>query len=237
MSGPSRRPADMPLALLVCAALIEPGPGASPAAGARTLPIDPKASSVEFIVSRPGETVQGIAPGPGGVVVFDPASPAAGPSVVVRFEAAALRSGNRMRDRRMRTAHLETLRFPGIEFRSTSIRVSPGPADGPGGPVGALRPGESRRALVEGDLDLHGVVRRILFPATIRYDDGALEAEGEVSFRLSDHDIPIPRFLWLVLDDSVTVRFRLVARPARGEPPEGTTAPAPPGRGSGEPQG
>jgi hypothetical protein len=58
---------------------------------------------------------------------------------------------------------------------------------------------------------LHGVTRSILFPVSIRYDSGVLEVEGEVSFPLTGHAIPIPRFLWLVLDDKVTIAFRIVA--------------------------
>jgi hypothetical protein len=58
---------------------------------------------------------------------------------------------------------------------------------------------------------LHGVEREILFPVTIRYDHASLAADGELSFALTDHDIPIPRFLWLVLDDEVRVRFHFEA--------------------------
>ncbi len=76
------------------------------------------------------------------------------------------------------------------------------------GRIGTRKPAQ---ALVEGILELHGIERSILFPVTIRYDSGLLEVEGEVSFRLTDHAIPIPRFLWLVLDDEVTIEFRIVA--------------------------
>ena len=99
----------------------------------------------------------------------------------------------------MKGSHLKVERFPEIVFRSTSIQV---------GPAGA---GPQRKALVEGVLSLHGVDRSIIVPAAIRYDDGLLTAEGSVSLTYSDYGIPIPRFLWLVMEDDIQVRFRFVA--------------------------
>ena len=172
--------------------------------------IDAERSEITFTVGRPGEIIEGIAPGLSGEIVVDPERPGVDPSVVVRIEAAAMKTGNRLRDRKMRNKHLESGRFPEILFRSTSIEISAGEG---GDAKGPLAEGESRRALVEGVLDLHGVQRSILCMVSIRYDCGLLNAEGKVSFRLTDHDIPIPRFLWLVLDDEVTISFRLVAGP------------------------
>jgi methyltransferase len=194
----------------------------APAASApegRPLALDPAASALRFTVSRPGEVVEGTAPEFAGEAVFDPARPGEGSSVVLRVVARSLVTGNRLRDRKMRKSHLESERFPEIVFRSTSIQ-----AHAAGGP---LRPGEERRVLIEGILSLHGVDRTILFPAAIRYDAGSLTAEGELRLRLTDHAIPIPRFLWMVLDDEVVVHFRFVAAPASapaggpGGPPGG----------------
>lgn len=169
---------------------------ASPAAPPVELAIEPAASSLTFVISRPGETIEGRAPEFTGEVRLDPGEWSRS-SVVMTVRAAAMETGNRMRDRRMRDAHLETDAWPVIGFRSTRIEVA---ADG-------------RKALVEGILALHGVERSILFPATIKYDNGSLAVEGDLVVRLSDHGIPIPRFLWMVLDDEVKVRFRFRAAP------------------------
>lgn len=84
-----------------------------------------------------------------------------------------------------------------------------GAADDPA-PAGSLVPGRSRNALVEGLLSHHGIEREIRFPVTIRYHDGSLNSEGELGFNLSDDNIPIPRCLWMVLEDDVRVRFRVM---------------------------
>ena len=51
----------------------------------------------------------------------------------------------------------------------------------------------------------------ILPAATIGYHERLLTADGDVAFTLSEFAIPIPRFLWIVLDDKVTVKFHAVA--------------------------
>ena len=195
------------------AGIAEPG-RSSPGTFPLTLAIDPARSEIAFTVRRPREVIEGRAHRFSGRVVVDPARPGDGAEVILTIEAASLETGNRMRDRKMHKSHLEVDRFVEIRFRSTGIRLSAKDPEDPGGP---LVPGESRKALVEGLLSLHGIDREILFPVTIRYDGGSLTSEGELGFRLSDHDIPIPRFLWMVLDDDVRVRFHLTAMsPADG---------------------
>ncbi len=184
------------LPLLLAVAVVAP-------AAPRTLPIDADKSTLTFSISRPGETIEGTARGFAGEVVFDPEGPAAGDSVTLRVQAIALETGNRLRDRKMRSSHLEVDRFPEIVFRSKTIRVGETAAGGTG-----------RRALVEGTLGLHGVERDLIVPATIRYDNEGLTAEGSVDLTYTDYAIPIPRFLWLVMDDVIHIRFRFVARPA-----------------------
>ncbi|PYT15916.1 MAG: hypothetical protein DMF51_05790 [Acidobacteria bacterium] len=181
-----------------------PSPAGPPATPARpaTLVIDPATSELTFSISRPGETIDGATREFGGEVVLDPADLSHASSVVLRVKAASLATGNRLRDRKMRGSHLEVDRFPEIVFRSTSIQVGE-----------SLRGAGTRKALVEGALSLHGVERTVLVPALIRYDNGTLTAEGSVDLTYSDYGIPIPRFLWLVMDDAIKVRFRFVAGP------------------------
>ena len=189
--------------LALVSAMLAPAPaGPLPGApaGTATLAIEPAASALTFTISRPGETIDGAAHEFSGEIVFDPSQLSAGSSVVLRVEAAALATGNRLRDHRMRASHLEVERFPEIVFRSTSIQVGE-----------ERHESGTRKALVEGTLSLHGVERTVLVPAVIRYDNGTLTAEGSVDLTYSDYGIPIPRFLWLVMDDDIKVRFRFMA--------------------------
>ena len=161
-------------------------------------PIDAARSALTFRVSRPGETIDGTAHEFQGEVRFDPADLSKGGSVLLEVRAASLETGNRLRDRKMRNAHLEVERYPAIVFRSSSVRVGP------------------EKAIAEGTLSLHGVDRALMVPATIRYDSGVLTAEGSVDLTYTDFEIPIPRLLWLVMDDVITVHFRLQTRQTGG---------------------
>jgi len=154
-------------------------------------------------------------------MTLDPGHPDAGAGFALSVDAAALVSGNRLRDHTMRTKHLEVETYPTIEFASTAIRwgatgPEAGGAAAPGGPAPPWRDGEERRAVVEGRLRLHGVDRPLSIRAILRYDNGLLTADGEAAFALSDFAIPIPRFLWLVLDDHVTVTLHAVGRERAG---------------------
>jgi polyisoprenoid-binding protein YceI len=198
---------------------------AAPAGGPLTLPIDPVESRLGFVIHRPGETIEGRAHTFTGEVRLDPLRPERS-GVTLRVTAASLETGNRIRDGKMRRSHLEVEGHPEILFRSRTIRAG----------EGAFAAGGSRKAIVEGVLSLHGVERDLLFPAAIGYDGRSLVAEGEVVLRLTDHAIPIPRFLWIELDDEVKVRFRFRAAPAgEGTTPGGAAGEAaPPGAPAGE---
>ena len=202
MKRPARRLATLRLAVTLLAAggvfAAAPVPPAAPAPAAASvrLPLDPAASSLTFTIHRPGESIDGTVGTFAGEVTLVPSDLKRGAAVALRVEAVSLQTGNRMRDGKMRKSHLEVERFPQIVFRSTSIQVT------------------ERKALVEGTLALHGAERSLIVPASIRYDNGLFTAEGSVTLTYSDYGIPIPRFLWLVMDDEIVVRFRFVAGPA-----------------------
>jgi len=206
------RRAFLPAVLLSCLGIVAAAP--APRAPV-TLAIDPKTSSLTFTIHRPGETIDGAAHEFTGQVVFDPADLSAGGSVVLRVAASSLETGNRMRDRKMRNSHLEVDRFPEIVFRSTSIETGSVREGAAAPPAGSAPGGPQRKAIVEGVLSLHGVDRPLMLPAAIRYDNGTLTAEGSVDLTYSDYSIAIPRFLWLVMEDDIKVRFRLVAGAGR----------------------
>lgn len=177
-----------------CAALILLLGGFTTAgAGEIALPIDAQKSALTFSISRPGETIEGTAHQFQGEVRFDPAELSKGGEVTLEVRADSLETGNRLRDRKMRNTHLEIGQYPTIVFRSTSVKIG------------------AEKGIVEGTLSLHGVDRTLMVPAAIRYDNGVLTAEGKADLTYSDFRIPIPRFLWLVMDDAIVVHFRLVA--------------------------
>jgi len=175
-----------------------------PAPGARTFAFDATGSKLGFTVTRPGEVVEGTATQFKGTVRLDAEHPNEGGGVTLKVDAATMVTGNRLRDRTMRNSHLETEKYPEIRFESVKATTTkPEP----------LKPGETRGFEVEGKLSLHGVERTIKIPVMVGYDGALLTADGTVAFTLTEFSIPIPKMLWFVLDDKVTVNFHAVAKP------------------------
>lgn len=174
------------------------------AGGALTFVIASPRSTVRFDARATGHTVHGSTDRVTGEVTFDPDDVGRRAEVAVRVEAAALDTANRSRDKNMRESHLETDKYPWIEFRSSKVEAL----------VPTLREGETQELVVRGRLTLHGVEREIEFPVTAVRKGSELRVTGQTVLRLTDYAIPIPRFLFVKLQDEVKVMFDLVAAPA-----------------------
>ncbi|HVS04055.1 MAG TPA: YceI family protein [Thermoanaerobaculia bacterium] len=111
------------------------------------------------------------------------------------------------------TGHLKSADFfevetyPEARFTSTSITRQE---------VGAYS--------VTGDLTLHGVTRRLTFPATIAVADDTVTAEAEFSIRRFDWDIKYKGAADDLIRDDVLLRFDLVAHAAGGAAAEAPAA-------------
>jgi polyisoprenoid-binding protein YceI len=163
--------------------------------------IDAARSKVGFELDAPGHIVHGTALKMKGEVAFDPEDLSRGAHTQLEVEARALSTANKVRDKKMREAHLEVARYPEIVFRSTRIdAIAP-----------TLRPGETQELGVSGLLSLHGVERKITFSAKAVRNGNSLRVTGEVPLKLSDFGIPIPRFLFLKMKDQIKVAFEVVA--------------------------
>src|SRR5437867_2934946 len=159
--------------------------------------VDPSRSIVRFDAAATGHTVHGVTHQVAGEVVFDPDDLTREAEVAFQVDAVALDTGNKIRDRKMRDSHLETGRYPTIAFRSSGVRaIAP-----------TLRPGETQELTVKGTLSLHGVDKLLTFPVKAVRHGKDLRVTGEVPLRLSDFAIPIPRFLFIKLQDEVKVMF------------------------------
>jgi polyisoprenoid-binding protein YceI len=122
-------------------------------------------------------------------------------AVDVRIDARTLTTGSGMRDGQMRRDFLQTQRFPFIMFRGTTSareRVTAG----------------TLRAALRGALTIREATREVEVPIEITALADEYRASGEVTVRLSEYGIPIPRFLVFVAEDPVTVKFRVRLRRA-----------------------
>jgi hypothetical protein len=100
----------------------------------------------------------------------------------------------------MRDDHLETRRFPSIAFDLAQVERVRGTAEG-------------WEFLARGTLTLRNVARQIQFVVRARRDGNGVRLAGEVPVKMTDHGIPVPKFLFLTVEDGILVRFDVTATP------------------------
>lgn len=161
-----------------------------------TFEIDRAASRIEFLVkdNRGGFTgvVRDLT---SSVVVREQGSSFSG-DVQVQIDARTMTTGIGLRDNQMRRDFLETDKFPFITFRGTIAPVDR---------VGAL----PFRATLKGLLGIKQVTQEVEIPVRVTALRDTYLAEGQVTVKMSDFKIPIPRFLIFVAEDPVTVTLKV----------------------------
>jgi len=169
----------------------EPAPGGDRNSKAGSfLAIDPSNSKIEFVgakvtASHPG----GFTDFAGNVSLGDPIETS---TVELTIQTASL-----FADKEKLTKHLKSPdffdvgKFPTATFRSTEIRK-----DGDG-------------YTISGDLTLHGVTKRISFPATVVVSDAKVSANGEFSINRQDYGITYPGMPDDLIRDLVVIKLSL----------------------------
>jgi len=165
-----------------------------------TFAVDPSTSRVEFFISDTLGGFTGVAPVEGTAVVRELEDTFTA-EVVMRFDARLITTGMALRDQQMHRDFLETERFPFITFTGTA-RLVDQPRAGP------------FRVMLTGQLTIRDQTRDVQIPLRVIALRDVYLAEGQATIRLSDFNIPTPRFLFLVADDPVAikVKVRFVAR-------------------------
>jgi polyisoprenoid-binding protein YceI len=123
----------------------------------------------------------------------------------------------KIRDKLMRSDYLETARYPSASFTLTSIdKIT----------ANALKSFEPATLEAEGDFTLHGVTKPIKLNAVVTYmqESPATQARhagdlmhimAEWTFKLSDHQIKIPRIGPMLFNDEQKMLLRVVGSTVR----------------------
>ncbi len=178
---------------MVAAVLIAQAPALLPVGAFH---IEPGDSRVEFVMrdNRGGFTgttdrVEGI------VTIRKTDADVYEAAIDARVDARTLQTGVGLRDGQMRRDFLQTGRFPFITFKGTT--TAPERATG------------TIRARLRGSLTIRDTTREVDFPIDIMALADEYRATGEVTVRLTEFGIPIPRMLIFVAEDPVLVRLRV----------------------------
>lgn len=103
-------------------------------------------------------------------------------------DLASLDTGMGLRNRHMRENYLETDDFPFASFRGRVAALQP---EAPG----------RYRALTRGVFTIHGVAREREIQCTAESQAEALRVRCAFQVILSDHDIPIPKLMFMKIDE------------------------------------
>lgn len=106
-----------------------------------------------------------------------------------------IRTGISLRDEHMRDTYLETDRFPFAEFVGKLNGFNPSVRD-------------TQNVIVSGEFSIHGVTKQRTIQGRVVLGDTALSVEASWSVLLSEHDIAIPKIMFLKLADSQEVMIR-----------------------------
>jgi len=153
-----------------------------------------KDSKVVFTSKAPTETFQGKTDRMQGSLTLDPSALGDSISVHLEVDLASLTTGKKLRDEHMREDHLEVTKYPKAVFEGAAV-LSPAGAK--------LEPGKLTPFQMEGTFELHGVSRRLRFPAEATFtpvgQGGRVAFKATFSVALPDYQIKRPEFLFLKL--------------------------------------
>ena len=117
-------------------------------------------------------------------------------------DLASLDTGIGLRNRHMRDNYLETDDFPFTSFSGRVVRLD---EDGPG----------RYRALTNGTFTVHGIGRDREIPCTAASQEAGLRVQCAFQVALSDHDIPIPRLMFMKINEVIEVDLDFFLTPTK----------------------
>ena len=163
-------------------------------------------STVKWQLPSTLETVRGEVPIFRGTVEANPL-PSGAWEVKSRIvvPAAAMRTGNRRRDTRLRGRILETARYPEIVFELVRFK----------GDLSRLRSGENFTVQVAGDLTVHGRPARVQLPVDVFVFADHIEIAGSFPLNWKDYGMRDPSIGPIRAKEPMQVDFRLRAVPEK----------------------
>ncbi|MHB1193561.1 MAG: YceI family protein [Longimicrobiales bacterium] len=206
--GPRSRRAPRSMALLAPAlALALPG-----LCAAQEFHVDRRADNLVRFISRASvEEFEGVTERIDGYVRLDAATLTPGTAggateIWLEVDLASLDTGIGLRNRHMRDRYLETAKHPFATFRGTIMSSVADPAG-------------AHRVTARGTLTLHGVARPRDLTCRVEPRGPGYRALCAFEVLLSDHEIEIPKVMFLKLANEISLELDFVVRPAG--PPNG----------------
>jgi polyisoprenoid-binding protein YceI len=174
--------------------------------------LDPRESSVQFVLDATLHKVHGTLGPASGRIAFDPGSDLA--TGEVEIDLTSSETGIGRRDRKMHEQTLETGRYPKAVYRIHSIDLPE-----------VLKRGRNEIQL-HGELDFHGAKHEVAVPAVAVLDGDRVTATAWIEVPYVAWGLDDPSFFILRVGKTVRVEMDVAGR-IEGEVPGVTTAAAP----------
>ncbi|HSW31185.1 MAG TPA: YceI family protein [Longimicrobiales bacterium] len=192
---------------LLALALALPGLGA-----AQEFHVDRRADNLVRFISRASvEEFEGVTERIDGYVRLDATTLTSGSAggateIWLEVDLASLDTGIGLRNRHMRDRYLETAKYPYATFRGTVVRSEADPA-------------RAYRITARGTLTIHGVAQPRDLTCRVEPRGPGYRAQCAFEVLLSDHQIEIPKVMFLKLANEISLELDFVVTPAG--PPNG----------------
>ncbi len=142
----------------------------------------------------------------GYVLLPDSAPPlnenAKGSELHFEVDLASLDTGIGLRNRHMRDNYLEVKKYPYATFSGSISEVKTAGEDSLG-------------VMTKGTMQIHGVKKDLNIPCTVSSEGSGYRVHGEFMVLLSDFDIPIPKIMFLQLDNEIHVQVNFEVQPIK----------------------
>ena len=120
--------------------------------------------------------------------------------IYFEVDLASLDTGIGMRDRQMRNSYLEVDRYPYAAFGGTIEQV-------------VSLPGEMFQVTTQGILGIHGIEQERALTCNLATVNEGYRVNCSFSVFLSDHDIEIPKLMFLKLNNEIRMELNFILEP------------------------
>lgn len=171
--------------------------------------VDTEADNRVVFISRAAiEEFEGVTDRIDGYVLLDgegvrPGTDFGGARLYFEVDLASLDTGIGLRNRHMRENYLEVEQYPWATFEGTIEEIA--------------REGPGFRVTSAGTFAVHGVERARTLECGVRSDGDGWRVDCAFEVNLTDHDIEIPRIMFLKLAEDIRLQLDFRLRPASNE--------------------
>jgi len=156
--------------------------------------VDKSASNVvKFISDAPIENFEGVTSNIDGYLIHRSNDVTATSSLYFEVDLRTLDTGIGLRNRQMRDDYLHTDKFPMAKFTGRIVSAS--------------EAGVGHNVTVRGVMDIHGVKKPMEITGSLAPSGSRLRLRSSFEVKLGDHDIEIPRFMFLKIDETMKLEL------------------------------